>query len=386
MTTKRVFIFFLLIVLSFVGFAQNELIIKGLIIDNNTGEPLIFVNIGIEGTITGTASNASGKFELRIPEELQQKTLYFSAIGYENRSIAVQQFVAQNMQTVALAPLTYGIEDIEISTSSRVLYRIVRDAARAVNGQFVAQAFQFSVLYSNETYKNNVLQTKRDLVVSVSDTTGYGQKQNAHQAINYQFVNVKRNFEIEGLNDGTTLFDDILSFDIARNPGNVLDTAYLNEYDLELLNESTIDSDSVWVIAYQLSKPQLSRTFDYAATLVKGKLFISKADMAVLKAEAQVKCAQQSPLGRSIAPNPVSALSHVDYNYITSYKKGEKGYLVDHIALSKTYQKTDGSTGRTASSLLVIGQQYNKPVLHSKRQYFEKMISDPDFWEKAKNN
>lgn len=383
MTKTRVFTIFLFIFLSFVGFAQNELIIKGLIVDNNTGEPLVFVNIGIEGTITGTASNVLGEFELRIPAELQQKNLYFSAIGYENRSIAVQQFVAQNMHTVSLAPLTYGIDDIEISTSSRVLYRIVRDAARAVNQQFIGQAFQFSTLYSNEIYNNKLLQTKRDLVVSVSDASGYGQKQNAHKAVNYQFVNVKRNFEIEGLNDGTTLFDDILSFDIARNPGNVLDTAYLNEYDLELLDESTIDNDSVWVIAYQLLKPQLSRTFDYAATLVKGKLLISKTDMALLKAEAQVTCAQQSPHGRSIAPNPVSALSNVDYNYITSYKKGEKGYLINHIALNKTYQNTDGSTGRTASSLLVIGHEYNKPTQHNERQYFEKMISDPDFWNKV---
>jgi len=284
-----------------------------------------------------------------------------------------------------MQPLSYDIDDIEVSTTSRVLYRIVRDAALAVEKHFEQEAYHFSALYSNEEYTNQVLIRKRDALVSISDATGYSGKKNAFKARNYQFTNMNRNFEIKDLQSGTTLMDDLLSFDIARTNGNILDALYINEYDLEMIEQSTLNGDSVWVIAYQLSKPNFSRTGDFHVTSYRGKLYISKANNVLLKAETHVKSDWHSPLGRMFAARPATAIRDVEYNFTTTYKATPGGYVLDRIILNKTGLNSNNENIRIIASLLAIDEPAGHHEMISNRQYFEKMISDPDFWSRIKN-
>src|SRR5690625_1082675 len=55
--------------------------VSGRVIDAETGDGLPGVNITIQGTSTGTATDLNGEFELRVPDLNQ--TLVFSYIGYE---------------------------------------------------------------------------------------------------------------------------------------------------------------------------------------------------------------------------------------------------------------------------------------------------------------
>ena len=52
--------------------------IKGKVINAATNEPISYTNIGLESTFYGTASDDEGNFELKIPQELVSKNIYFS--------------------------------------------------------------------------------------------------------------------------------------------------------------------------------------------------------------------------------------------------------------------------------------------------------------------
>lgn len=365
---------------NFISFAQESINISGNLVDSSNGESLVFVNIGIEGTLIGTASNAFGEFQLLIPSEQIEKNLYFSAIGYENLSIPVQKYINENLIEIKLKPLSYGIDDIEISTASRVLYKIINDAAQAIPLHFINKSLNYKAMYRSEEFINQESGKKRDAIVLVSDASGYESREFAFTDRNYRFLNVQRNFEIKSLNDGTTLMDELLSFDVARSSGNILDHSYLNEYDLELAKNQLLGKDSVWVIEYKLANPDISRTGDLNATSYKGKLYISKEKNILLKVETHIKSKIQSPQGRTIAIDPAKAQRNVDYHFTTTYKKASDGYIIDRISLIKSYLNTKKENVKIVSSLILINEDTSQPKMIPNRQYYEKMISDPDFW------
>ncbi len=70
-------------------FAQNY--IQGKIVDEK-GEPVPYVNIGIENTYIGTISEMNGGFELKIPEKFITEVIRFSSIGYKKILIPIKGF------------------------------------------------------------------------------------------------------------------------------------------------------------------------------------------------------------------------------------------------------------------------------------------------------
>ena len=69
------------LILSLNLFSQNG-IIRGTVVDDETGEPLFAANIGILGTSIGTAADFDGKFELSTSPGTYKITISF--IGYNS--------------------------------------------------------------------------------------------------------------------------------------------------------------------------------------------------------------------------------------------------------------------------------------------------------------
>lgn len=374
---KQIIIFGMLIFLFDFGLA-NSIQINGKVVDNETGEALIFVNIGIEGTLVGTASDAQGEFSLKIPNEHQDKNLYFSAIGYENLILLANSFI--DGSSVKLQALSYGIGDIEISTQSKVLYKIVRNAAQAVDEHFIDVPYNYELLYRDEKIKGDSLFRKRNATVLLSDAEGYDNKQNTHASVNYQFKNVERNFEVRGLEDGTTMMDDLLMYDFARNRGNILDVNYLNEYDLELVDETKLLHDSVWVIGFKLSDTDFTKTGSLYTQSYEGKLYVGKTNNVVLKVEANGTASQINSFGKNLAVDEQVANIEVKYHVTTTYRKMDKSYCLDGVMINSSYQNTEKEAVSQQSSIMVLNVETASPILIKNRQYFEDLVSDPDFW------
>lgn len=77
---------------------QVQPYIKGMLTDAESGLPIPFATIYIQGSSWGTTSNLDGKFMLNTPDTLLQSDITFSHIGYETKHISI--------------PLLSGIEPI----------------------------------------------------------------------------------------------------------------------------------------------------------------------------------------------------------------------------------------------------------------------------------
>lgn len=64
-------------------------IVKGVVTDQD-GVPLPGVNVTIDGTTTGVATNLDGKFEIDIPESIKDASLVFSFIGMKTKHVKIE--------------------------------------------------------------------------------------------------------------------------------------------------------------------------------------------------------------------------------------------------------------------------------------------------------
>ncbi len=83
--------------------------ISGKVTDASTGEPLPGVNIRIEGTNTGTITDAEGKYALDTPAE--NATLQFSFIGYNTENVAI---AGRSQINIALIPELTALEEVVV--------------------------------------------------------------------------------------------------------------------------------------------------------------------------------------------------------------------------------------------------------------------------------
>ena len=77
----------LLFMMCFLAISAQAQTIGGTVTDTQTGELLPGVNIVVQGTTTGTATNADGEFQLAVPN--LNVTLVFSYVGYVTQEIAL---------------------------------------------------------------------------------------------------------------------------------------------------------------------------------------------------------------------------------------------------------------------------------------------------------
>lgn len=89
---------------------MEKIVLKGVVQDARTNEPIPFVNIGLLGTVAGVASDVDGRFELVIPDRYATHVLRLSAIGYASKDIKVYEIQNKPDLKILLQPKTYGID------------------------------------------------------------------------------------------------------------------------------------------------------------------------------------------------------------------------------------------------------------------------------------
>ena len=99
-----------LFVISFNAFAQ-EMIVKGIVTDKATGDPLPGLNITIQGTSSGTTTNLDGTYQLEVPDA-ENTVLIFSYVGYQEKKVPVNN---RSTIDVVLAEEAYELADIVVT-------------------------------------------------------------------------------------------------------------------------------------------------------------------------------------------------------------------------------------------------------------------------------
>ena len=85
---KKAKLFFTVLALAFSVLAYGQTLnVRGVVTDASTGEPVPFAAIQLQGTMTGTSTDADGAYSIQVPST---GTLVFSSVGYVTVSVPVQ--------------------------------------------------------------------------------------------------------------------------------------------------------------------------------------------------------------------------------------------------------------------------------------------------------
>ena len=367
---NRYFIIFLSLVLSYPVWAQTDTRvaqnIKGKVINLITNEAVAYVNIGIEGTFYGTASDADGNFELKIPEEMVSKKIYFSSLSFRNDTFPVSSLFEKEYNIIKLEPQSYDIENVDVAAQSRVLFRILRMASENTPYNFLGGPFNLSCTFENEKTIDDTTNVSEKARVIIYDRNGYRQpsKTDAFKMRKYEITKQNPDYSFA---TGTTNFDELLGLDWVRSATSVLNPAIINQFELALEEETELDGSRVWVISFSQKEPTLAGSQDFHATSFEGKITISKEDYSVKKIEGSATSEKHNRQGKSLAVgnSNTNFYEDVSYSFELSYAK----LVPRQILLNKKY-RFNGQKMEESSQLTVEQVQTTSVKEITSRDYF----------------
>ena len=341
--------------------------IKGKVINTSTNAPISYTNIGLVGTLYGTASDSAGNFELKIPEDLVSKDIYFSAVGFKNRQFPVKSLFDKEFNIIKIEPQSYGIEDVDIAAQNMVLIRILRMASENIPYNFIQGPYNLVGTYSNEKTVNDST-TKQNANILIYDQTGYSKpsKENAFQSLKYSIETEKSESDYR-FSTGTTNLDELIELDWVRSASSVLNPAITNGFSLKLKDEPTINGTDYWVISFKQTQPTLAGSGDFYATSFNGEITINKEDYSVLNIEGKVESVKNNRQGKVLAIGSSNSnyYENVSYDFSVQYKE----QMPVKMELNKNYTYK-GDKISDDSILEIKSARANNLTEVNSRQYF----------------
>jgi len=342
--------------------------IKGKVINSATSEPVSYTNIGIEGTYYGTASDSEGNFELKIPDEMQNSDIFFSAVGFVNKKFPVKSLFEKEFNLVKIDPQSYDIDDIDIAARSKVLTRILTMANENTPYNFISGPINMEANYINNKTINDTISQVEKATVLIYDETGYASpsKSDAFQNIKYSLKKDRWENDYQ-FSSGTTNLDDLLALDWVRSASSVLNPEILNGFNLKLESEPQINGKACWIISFSQAKPTLAGSGDFYGKKFEGRITIAKDDYSVIKIEGNIESSKNSRQGRAIAlkNNAADFLKNVTYNFSITYENLKPAT----ITLNKKYEFQGNKF--VENSTLQIGRVQTTNLISLKaREYF----------------
>lgn len=341
--------------------------IKGKVINASTNEPVSYTNIGLEGTYFGTASDGEGNFELKIPEELISKNIFFSAVGFTNNQFPVKNLFAKEFNVVKIEPQSYGIDKIDIAAQNRVLIRILRMAKENIPYNFIQGPHNLIGEYRNEKTVNNKIR-KQNAEVLIYDQNGYSQpsKIDAFQSRKYSIQKEKSEEDYQ-FSTGTTNMDELLELDWVRSASSVLNPILISGFQLSLESEPVINGKECWQIFFKQNKPTLPGSGDFYASSFEGKITIIKEDYSIQKIEGQVQSPKNNRQGKSLAIGNTNTnyFKNVAYNFSIQYENLNPKL----ITLNKTYTNKNEKVSESSTLKITQVKATGLTTLNS-RDYF----------------
>lgn len=283
-------LFFLAISSAVVG----QHVIQGKVVDRETGKPIPFASIGLEGLPRGTSSNIDGEFSLVVPDTFSIKV---TCLGY--KSVIVRS--TDNVQLITLMPVPTQLNEIVILNKKVNPKKIVRRAFSSIRSNYDDQSFLQKFFYRQYSKVDTQYERLIEASVDVWKQKGYRTSRNTagqHEAM--RINQLRRSLDIRGIVQGQTpiFIGDILQADIAAyqapTPGehlNVFDLVSnlktdIDRFNFEFKGITTYDDHEVYKIDYESRIDSILTTSGYISTpTVTGRLFITTDTYAFVKTE-----------------------------------------------------------------------------------------------------
>ncbi len=362
---------FMLTIATFASAQQSGKVIhvvKGKVINSESNQPVSYTNIGIDGTLFGTASDENGNFELKIPEDFTSKNIYFSAVGFQYRQFPVSELFGKQFNLIKLNAQSYDVEKVDVEAQNLVLIRILRMASENIRYNYGAGPFNLHCDLTIEKTINDTIHKNIDAKVLVYDAKGYSNPSilDAYKSRNYRITKTAGE-EDYTFSTAQLGIDELLGLDWVRSASGVLNPGLLREYTLNLKDQPNIDGKEYWVIGFKQYSPTPEGSGDFYASSFQAEITINKADYSVRSIRGRVASPKNSPIDRSLAVSNENSDFLVDVNY--EFNVEYRNLLIHDFSLSKSYTYKGKNVRKTAKMTVTRAHANNVTQIGS-RDYF----------------
>lgn len=297
--------------------------VSGIILEEETREPVPFATIGLKRSGRGSIANINGEFILNIPYSLIYDTLVVSHLGFIRREIPVRQFVGNNFNII----LTREYISIpEIVIRNKIPQEIIFKTLQSVPANYGNSPALLTGFYREGIRKKNEIQTYAEAILQIfksSYTTSF---------YNDQIKIIKsRKIENTDVTDTLTVrlkagLSTSLDLDIVRNGFEFISRGNINDYTYRITDIVTVDEDAAYVIEFEQK-----RHIDLP--LFRGSVIINTSDFAVLNAVFEINPAHIDKIRDSFISSPSREFNTwpTSVRYSVTYRKVDGRYFLSHV-------------------------------------------------------
>ena len=360
---------------------------KGEIVDEETGNPLVFANLSLENNNISTVSNTEGKFLLKVPKDIKEGTVIVAFLGYQTRMIPLVQLNSDNNRI----PLKVSVTELpEVSLSSpRDAGVLVKETLRKKGENYFEDPTLMTAFYRETIKKRRRNVSLSEAVVNIYKAPYSSSRQDAvtiykaRKSTDYNKLDTLA-LKLQG-GPFNTLFVDIMKY-----PEYIFTEKSMAKYRFSFDRSTRINDQLIYVVNFQQREGILE-------PLYTGKLYID-ADKKILtsaifslnitdKEEASRMFVRRKPWNANVYPTEVAY--RVDYRE----KNGKWYYGYSNVLLEFkiNWDKRLFNSVYSLSCEMAV-TDWEKYIEEDRPKYRERLRStiilsdeaigfaDPDFW------
>jgi len=316
-------------------FAQQQqpfLELKGTVIDANTQKKLQQVSIQVLNSNVSTVSNNEGKFSLKIPNPDSNKSIVVSLLGYQNKSIKIEDLDNQKGLIYLKPSEIYNLEGVEIKgykNAKELVQKIFEKREKNYSNQrAVVTSF----------FRETIKKRRKNISLSEAVLDIYKEPYDKSKSDVIKLIKARKKTDYKKLD--TIAFKlqggpyNVLYTDVVKYPEYIFSFPNLNNYNFTFGASTEINGEQVQSVNFKQKS-------EITAPLYYGTLFISKESSALIrttyslnisnKKEASLLFIKKKPNGVFIRPLFINY--RVDYRnkndkWFYSYSNAELSFKV----------------------------------------------------------
>lgn len=361
---------------------------RGTVVDSETGTPLIFATVSLQGSNIATVTNLDGEFSIKISNGLKDPVLEVFYIGYKNVAVSVSELRGDGKDnTIRLVQATIPIREVIVKpiTPDEIMNEVIKNISK----NYVDIPNLMTSFYRETIKRNRNYVSIAEAVVEVFKAP-YNNDYRFDMAKVYKG---RKNVQVSRLD--TVLFRlqggpiTTLQLDIVKNPEAILNADALVNYIYTLESIISIDEKPHYVIRFS-QKPEIDVPY------FLGRLYIDVESYALSEAEFSINLEDQEkaselfirkkPLGMKVLPEMASyrvKFREQDKKWYFSYGRAEVKFKVNWerklFNTNYTTMSEIAVTDRTAEQAI----KFEAKERLKKGDIFTEQLSaftDPDFW------
>ena len=312
--------------------------LKGRVLDQSK-EGVPFVNIGIRGTLYGTAADNQGYFTLRLPSSLGDQVITISCVGFQSLTLSVREL--QRKHQFILDDDISQLADIEVASERITALDVMKKVIKRIPENYLQESYSQLKLHRKKVVSKNGEFFLLEKLEEEYDDNGYQSSAmyGLGKVKSFRTTHQCRVGKLDTLNGeglqfqnypqvwrSPTAWSDVVN---SRN-NNFLSDSKHRKYDFQFNERGLLSKDTIF-IDFSIDKPSHRATTAIDAIKFSGTILIDAYSYAVLEVHTTAVLDKEKMLSAKVY-RPYANNEEVWWEKeIVKYKKNDGQYFFSSL-------------------------------------------------------